>query len=140
MESLLKRDVVFIASGRFLRFPLIRGLAEELGAIFVSPGDMLSTRILDESFDAVSGGSLLGVMVEGRQMGITYGTVKRGAAYLAYKLSAKILPINVSKKGPWIKVVVGELMPAPLSLTSSAIAETMRGVCKQLDIPLGMAA
>jgi 1-acyl-sn-glycerol-3-phosphate acyltransferase len=134
LETCMQRDLTFLASGRFLRFALIRSIARRMGAVFVSPADLLDTRVLDEAAEVLAGGRLLGVMVQGRQMDQVAGPVKRGTAYLACRLAADILPIHVSRSGLRMRIRVGELLPPPACATAQAMNQTMAAVCAQLDI------
>lgn len=134
LEACLHRDVIYIASARFLHFPIIRQLARRIGAIFVSPMDMFTTRILDEATNVLDTGRMLGVMVEGRQMDLHQGELKRGAAYLAHRLSADILPVSVDMHGLQLKIRIGDVLPKPVSVHASSLEQTMAEIALQLGI------
>lgn len=131
-QSLIPRDIVFLASHRFLRLPLVGRIASLMSALYVSQADVLRTRILDEAADLMRGGSLLGVMVSGRQMAGTQGIAKRGVAWLAYRLGADILPVSVIKHGLNIRIDVGARLPPPQSVNAHALEETLDDVCRHL--------
>ena len=133
-ESTIARDIVFIASHRFFRVPLINKIARRISALYVSPADMICTRLLDEAADLVRGGSLLGVMVTGRQMNQVQAVPKRGAVYLAYRLQASILPVQVLKHGLVVRIRVGDLMPPPRSVNAYDLNERLTQVCDQLGL------
>jgi 1-acyl-sn-glycerol-3-phosphate acyltransferase len=139
LETYLARDVVFVVSARFLRFPVIRNIAQQMGGVFVSSTDMLDTRLLDEASEVLAGDHLLGVMVQGRQMDEVAGQAKRGAAYLAYRLGADILPVQVSTRGLRLHIRFGELLPHPVSARAHLLNRTMAAVCTQLGIGWRMA-
>lgn len=133
-ESLIQRDVVFLASARFLRFALVRPLAEKLCAIFVSPADMTQMRLFREAGDAIDGGSLLGVMVPGRQMTATQGTPKRGAVYLAWRLKANLLPVEVRLRGLRVRVRVSAALPPPRSVSARDLDARFAEVCAAIRV------
>jgi 1-acyl-sn-glycerol-3-phosphate acyltransferase len=134
LESCMQRRVVFVASGRFLRFPVIQQVARMMGAIFISPADILDNRFLDETAEALEHGNLVGVMVQGQQTTGTPGEVKRGAAYLACRLQADVLPISVLKRGLVIRIRVGDLLPRPAEVKGNVMDELMTHVRAQLAI------
>jgi 1-acyl-sn-glycerol-3-phosphate acyltransferase len=116
LSSLLERNITFLASTVMRRLPLSRQLASTFPVLFVSPADMLSTRLLDEA-DAVLGrGDLLGLMVDGREMDQRKGVTKRGAAWLAVRLGASLLPVSMRFGLTGLaRVRVGEPLPPPSS-------------------------
>lgn len=133
-EALLKRDIVYVASGRFLRLPVIRERAMQMSALFVTKADMLSTRLFDEGEDIVSGGSMLGVMIEGIQMMEGQPLPKRGAMYLAYRLQADILPVRIRKRWWRIDVEVHPLMPSPSSVNAKVLQASLDEVCQKIGL------
>jgi 1-acyl-sn-glycerol-3-phosphate acyltransferase len=132
LTSLLSRELVFLTSARFLRFPLIRSLARRTAPVFVSPVDMLATCLLDRAGEVLDAGALLGVMVDGRQMDLRRGSPKRGAAYLAARLSADILPIRVQLRGPLARFHVGECVPMPTAVSRPVLDAAMMRVVMAL--------
>ncbi len=122
LSALLERDVTFLASTVMNRLPLFRTLTRFSPVIFVSRADMLSTRLLDEASAVLGRGALLGVMVDGREMDQRKGLAKRGAAWLAVRLGATLLPVSV-RFGflAATRVKVGELLPAPSSTSRVAL-------------------
>ncbi|MFY0572009.1 lysophospholipid acyltransferase family protein [Archangium lansingense] len=118
LSTLLERDITFLASTVMRRLPFSRQLARTFSVIFVSPADMLSTRLLDEAEAVLGRGALLGLMVDGREMNQRKGMTKRGAAWLAIRLGASLLPVSVrfGLTGN-ARVQVGELLPPPPSVS-----------------------
>lgn len=133
-ESLLKRDIVFTSSIRFFRFPLIRELARRIAVLYVSQADMMDTRLLDATTNIIEGGSMLGIMVQGRQMTQEEGPPKRGAVYLSYRLKARILPVQIKLRGPYARIDIGEPMPPPAALTTTAMQQTMDELCDRIGL------
>jgi 1-acyl-sn-glycerol-3-phosphate acyltransferase len=116
LSALLERDITFLASTVMRRIPFFLPLTRAFPVIFVSPADMLSTRLLDEAAGVLGRGALLGLMVDGREMDQRKGLTKRGAAWLALRLEASLLPVSVGfGLTGTARVRVGEPMPPPPS-------------------------
>jgi len=128
LTALLSRNLVFLASAAFFRFPAARSLV-----VFVSPADMLATRLLDRAGEVLDAGALLGVMVDGEQMDLHPGRPKRGAAYLAARLGADILPVWAQLRGPLARFYVGEPVPKPASVSRRLLDAAM----DQVTLALG---
>jgi 1-acyl-sn-glycerol-3-phosphate acyltransferase len=124
----LKREVVFVGSARFLSAPVAASIARNMDDILVSPGDMLGTRMLDACAAVLARGALLGIMTEGRLMNGRYGPPKRGAAYLAARLHADLLPVHIQLRGPFAQVSVA----APLSVGPAVDRVSLEAVTQQL--------
>jgi 1-acyl-sn-glycerol-3-phosphate acyltransferase len=122
LSSLVEREITFLASTVMRRIPLFSTLARAFPVILVSPADMLSTRLLDEAAAAMDRGSLLGVMVDGREMDQRKGLTKRGAAWLAVRLEATLLPLSVHF-GLWGRAWawVGAPLPPPASVSRAEL-------------------
>jgi hypothetical protein len=127
LTALLSRNLVFLASSGFFRFPIARSLA-----VFVSPADMLATRLLDRVGEILDASVVLGVMVDGEQMDLRPGRPKRGAAYLAARLDADILPVRAELRGPLARFHVGEPVPKPAAVSRRALDAAMTQVVMAL--------
>ena len=134
LSHLMQRDMVMLGSVRFLRFWFVREFAQRLAVLFVSVADMLSPRLYDEMDNVMHGGSMIGIMVPGRQMTQVQGVPKRGAVYLAYRLQADILPISVIKIGLYVRIRVGHVLPRPRGISHQLLHQSYRAVCLQLGI------
>lgn len=135
LSTKLVRDIVFMSSVRFFRFPIVRRFAAKMTALFVGRADMLDTRITDEAQDIVAGGSMLGIMLPGLQMTQYKGPPKRGAIYLAYRCKAQLLPVRIERRFIiFVNIEIAPVLPPPSSVRGIDLDQRFDEVCSALRI------
>ncbi len=99
MASHLVRPLVFIATVDWARVPIWGALMQRYGQVWISTASVLDNRFLDHCRHVLDSGHMLGVMIDGKETNHQFGLPKRGAAYLAARLGAKLLPIRFQRQG-----------------------------------------
>jgi len=110
------RRIIFLGSERLTRYPLVQLAVAGYGGLFISPADMLSTRLLEAARAVLRSGAFVSIMLDGPEMTGPPRVPKRGAAYLASRLGVDLVPIRIS--GGWLSgvhlAVKGRLRPPRL--------------------------
>lgn len=133
LGSLLKRDIAFVVSARFFKFPVVASMARRIGGVFVTPFDMFGVSMIDRCAQVLDQGSLLGIMTEGRMMRLEYGPPKRGAAYLAARLGACLLPVSVRLNGPLASVRIFAPMAPPPAVDRQSLDRVTQRLARTLE-------
>ncbi len=125
----LSREVRFMAKEELFRYPLFGPLLRSLGAFPVSRGAGDRTAIR-RSMAILQAGEVLGMFPEGtRQRGSGLGAPQPGAALLALKSRALLLPVGVKKARGWKRLQVR--IGAPFTLADEPGGE---GVAKKVQL------
>lgn len=133
LGSVLKRDIAFVVSARFFKFPVVATMARQIGGVFVTPFDMFGVSMMDRCAHILDQGSLLGIMTEGRMMHLEYGPPKRGAAYLAARLGARILPVSIGLIGPLARIRVFAPMATPNTVDRRSLDQVTHELATVLE-------
>ena len=90
------RDMRFLAKEELAKNPFFRLLGNLFSAILVKRDEKDLTAV-KESLKTLKGGGCIGLFPEGTRNGLekNNGQIKSGAAYLAIKTGAKIIPIGI---------------------------------------------
>ncbi|MBR3697414.1 MAG: 1-acyl-sn-glycerol-3-phosphate acyltransferase [Clostridia bacterium] len=102
------RDMRFLAKEELSKNPFLAFLGYLFGAIYVKRDEKDLTAV-KESLKTLKAGGCIGLFPEGTRNGFEKndGKLKNGAAYLAIKTGAKIVPIGIiGKAKPFTKNVV----------------------------------
>jgi 1-acyl-sn-glycerol-3-phosphate acyltransferase len=115
--ALCPRRIVFVAKSEVMKVPLGGWVVKEFGTLFVRRGES-DREAIRLSREAVRGGDLLGIFVEGtRQLTGHPGKAMPGAAMISIQEEAPVLPVAIYGSQDWkfprrgpISVAFGDLM------------------------------
>lgn len=119
-----KRMVYFVAKEDLFRFRLLNWLAHVFDIIPIKR-NMQDMEAMKRCFKVIKSGDLLGIFPEGTRKGLEKnGKAKNGAAYMAIKTGAPIIPCGIHGKfRPFSKVYVNYGEPIDLSSYKGADKE-----------------
>jgi 1-acyl-sn-glycerol-3-phosphate acyltransferase len=143
----LKRKLHFMAKAELFQIPVFSAMIRSYGAFPVHRGGM-SMEAMKNAIKVLKEGNMLVVFPEGtRQKSTELGAGKKGAASLALRSGAKILPVAIIGDYKFfrpMKVVYGESFEAaaavghlPSSEQGDALTEKIMGAIKELLVRHG---
>lgn len=112
----LKREISFMAKAEIFKNKLFAKFLKSIGAIPVKRGEA-DIKAIKSALSVLKSGNVLGIFPEGTRNADADDTAKNGAAMLAYKTKAKILPVAICIKDNKVKffrrvtLVAGEAIP-----------------------------
>lgn len=132
--AVIPRPVTYVGAQFMLRFPGLGPAVQRYGGIFVSGVDLQGGGFLDTCAAVLDAGEVLGVMVDGGEMDRVRGPVKPGAAYLAHRLDARIVPVRVGFHGlRSVRVEVLPPQPPPPHPDRVSVREATAALAALLD-------
>jgi 1-acyl-sn-glycerol-3-phosphate acyltransferase len=134
LAAYLPRPIVFLATADWARVPLWGALLRRHGEILISRTSILDNRFLDQCQCVLARDVMLGVMIDGKEADRRFGLPKRGAAYLAARLGADLVPIR-REPGRRGRLHVGALVPRPATVDRDTLTAATQHLAAQLFPP-----
>lgn len=118
IQSTAGRDMRFLAKDVLYKHKFLAFLGWVFESIPVKRDAAKDVTALKEALKTLKNGGCIGIFPEGTRNGLEKGeSVKEGAAFMALRSGAKVVPIGISgDKGPFSKVTIKYGEPIDLSI------------------------